>query len=224
VFVTPENGVRFQHRNAAGATTERSFTEGIIAPQWVRLERTTGGLVRSYYSADGNTWERFNLIQVTMEMPVYVGLAVTSHDAELACQAVFSNVSFPNITVAAEWTDQDVGMVSNHAEPMYLALNGKAVYHDDPNAVLIDAWTQWTVPLQAFAGQGVDLTSVETLAIGFGDKDNLRPGGSGTVYFDDIRLYRPQAVEGPVSVPIENFSFELPGTTKQTGFDNVAGS
>ncbi|KPK40238.1 MAG: hypothetical protein AMJ65_10780 [Phycisphaerae bacterium SG8_4] len=223
VFITPENGVRFQYRNAVAATTERSFAEGITAPQWVKLERTTGGLIRSYYSADGSTWTRFNLIQVAMEMPVYVGLAVTSHNAELACQAAFSNVSFPNTTVAAEWTDQDVGMLSNHAEPMYLALNGKAVYHDDPNAVLIDTWTQWTAPLQAFATQGIDLTNVETLAVGFGDKDNLRPGGSGTVYFDDIRLYRPQAVEGPVSVPIENSSFELPGTDKQTGFDNVAG-
>ncbi len=191
VFVTPENGVRFQYRNAAGAITERSFEEGITTPQWVKLERTAGGLIRSYYSADGNTWTRFNLIQVAMQLPVYVGLAVTSHNAELTCQAEFSDVSLPNTSVSTEWTDQDVGMVSNHVEPMYLALNGEAVYHDDPNAVLIDAWTQWTVPLEAFAAQGVDLTNVDTIAIGFGDKDNLRPSGSGTVFFDDIRLYRP---------------------------------
>jgi hypothetical protein len=191
VFVTPDNGVRFQYRNTAGAITERSFAEGITAPQWVKLERTAGGLIRSYYSADGNTWTRFNLIQVAMQMPVYAGLAVTSHNAELTCQAEFSNVSLTNTSVSTEWTDQDVGMVSNHVEPMYLALNGKAVYHDDPNAVLIDAWTQWTVGLEAFAAQGVDLTNVDTIAIGFGDKDNLRPGGSGTVFFDDIRLYRP---------------------------------
>jgi len=64
VFVTPENGVRFQYRNTAGGVTDRQFVEGITEPQWVRLERTTGGLVRAYYSADGATWERFSLQQV----------------------------------------------------------------------------------------------------------------------------------------------------------------
>jgi hypothetical protein len=201
VFITPENGVRFQYRNTAGAVTERLFTEGITAPQWVRVERTAGGLIRSYYSADGNTWERFDLIQVSMEMPVYAGLAVTSHNAELACEAKFTNVSFPNINVDPQWTDQDVGMLSNHSEPMYVALNDTVVYHENPDAVLINAWTQWTIPLQAFADQGVDLANIDTIALGFGVKENLREGGTGTVYFDDIRLYRPDPGPEPESVP-----------------------
>ena len=73
--------------------------EGITAPQWVKLERTSGGLVRAYYSADGTTWERFTLIQVTMSTPMYIGLAMTSHDAALTCEAKFSNVSFPGTNV-----------------------------------------------------------------------------------------------------------------------------
>jgi hypothetical protein len=36
----------------------------------------------------------------------------------------------------------------------------------------------------------VNLANVNTIAIGFGDKKNPQPGGSGTAYFDDIRLYR----------------------------------
>ena len=67
-----------------------------------------------------------------------------------------------------------------------------AVYHDNPEAALIEAWTQWTIPLQAFADQGVDLANVDTIAIGFGDKNNLQAGGSGAMFFDDIRLYRPE--------------------------------
>jgi len=104
VFITPENGVRFQYRNDVGAVTEREFVEGVTAPQWVRLERTSGGLVRAYYSADGTTWERFSLVQVSMTMPVYAGLAVTSHDINLTCEAVFSQVSFPDTTVGEQWT------------------------------------------------------------------------------------------------------------------------
>ncbi len=192
VFITPANGVRFQYRTATDGTTDRYFEEGITAPQWVKLERTSGGLVRAYYSADGAAWTQFDLIQVSMDAPMYIGLAVTSHDAALTCDATFSNVSFPNTTVSPEWADQDVGMLSNNTEPMYVALNGTAVYHDNPDAVLIDTWTQWTIGLQEFADQGVDLTNVNTIAIGLGDKNNLQASGSGKLFFDDIRLYRPE--------------------------------
>jgi len=196
VFITPENGVRFQYRNDAGAVTERDFAEGVTAPQWVRLERTSGGLIRAYYSADGSSWDRFSLTQVSATMPIYVGLAVTSHNAELTCQATFSNVSFPDTTVDPQWTDQDVGIQSNHAEPMYVAVSNSTgapavVYHDNPNAVQIDAWTAWAIPLQTFADQGVNLTDIDSIAIGLGTPgDTTKAGGSGTMYFDDIRLNR----------------------------------
>jgi hypothetical protein len=160
----------------------------------VKLERTSGGLVRAYYSADGTTWERFSLIQVTMSTPMYIGLAVTSHDAALTCEAKFSNVSFPGTSVDAQWTDQDVGMLSNEPEPMYVTVvdgSGTAatVYYNDPSASLIRDWTEWNIPLTNFSDQGVVLTDISKLAIGFGGADNPQPGGSGLVFFDDIRLY-----------------------------------
>jgi hypothetical protein len=37
----------------------------------------------------------------------------------------------------------------------------------------------------------VNLANVNTIAIGLGNKKNPLAGGSGTMYFDDIRLYRP---------------------------------
>jgi hypothetical protein len=81
-------------------------------------------------------------------------------------------------------------MASNDPEPMYVALNGSAVvYHDNPNATQIDTWTRWDIDLQAFADQGVNLTNVDTIAIGFGDKKNPQTGGSGTMYFDDIQIW-----------------------------------
>jgi len=98
-----------------------------------------------------------------------------------------------------DWTEEGVGVLSlwfygdaaNAAEPMYVALNGSAVvYHDNPDAALIDTWTEWTIDLQEFAAQGVNLANVNTISIGFGDKNNLQADGSGMVLFDDIRLYR----------------------------------
>jgi len=103
---------------------------------------------------------------------------------------------------ARDWTEEGVGVLSlwfygnaaNAAERMYVNLNGIAtVYHDNPDAALIDEWTEWTIDLQEFAAQGVNLANVNTISIGFGDKNNLQAGGSGMVLFDDIRLYRPLA-------------------------------
>ncbi len=99
-----------------------------------------------------------------------------------------------------DWTENDVNTLTlyfrggsdNAAERMYVALNGSAtVYHDNPDAAQIATWTEWTIDLQEFAAQGVNLVNVNTIAIGFGDKNNLQAGGSGMVFFDDIRLYRP---------------------------------
>ncbi len=100
-----------------------------------------------------------------------------------------------------DWTIKGVGVLSlwfygdasNAAERMYVALNGSAVvYHDNPNAAQINTWTEWPIDLQEFAAQGVNLANVNTITIGFGDKNNLQAGGSGMVFFDDIRLYRPR--------------------------------
>jgi len=80
----------------------------------------------------------------------------------------------------------------NVPTPMYVALDGSAaVYHEDADAPQKDVWAEWLIPLQAFADQGANLANVTTIAIGFGDKANMQAGGSGTVYFDDIRLYPP---------------------------------
>ena len=43
-----------------------------------------------------------------------------------------------------------------------------------------------------FVGQGVNIENVGTLSMGFGNKANPVAGGEGHVFFDDIRLYRPQ--------------------------------
>jgi hypothetical protein len=88
------------------------------------------------------------------------------------------------------------GGQTNAAERMYVAVANSrrtpaVIYHDDPNAAKINAWTQWSIDLQTFTDRGVDLTNVDKLSIGFGDKHNPQAGGSGLVFFDDIRLYRP---------------------------------
>jgi hypothetical protein len=130
-----------------------------------------------------------------MTSDVHVGLALTSHDTALTCQAIFSNVTTTG-NVSGQWAHQDVGIISNAAEPLYVAISNATgvpavVAHDDPAAATIDDWVEWRVPLQTFADQGINLTTVDKIAIGLGSKSGTASsGGSGTIYIDDIRLYR----------------------------------
>ncbi|MHC4536763.1 MAG: LamG domain-containing protein, partial [Planctomycetota bacterium] len=125
-------------------------------------------------------------------MPLYYDNAVGKSEATLT------------LTGLRDWTKHGIGQLSlwfrgdatNAAEPMYVALNdNSAVTHDNPNAALIEEWTEWKIDLTHFADQGVNLTNVNTITLGFGDKNNPVAGGAGMVYFDDIRLYRPAPQE-----------------------------
>jgi hypothetical protein len=103
-----------------------------------------------------------------------------------------------------DWTEEGVGTLTiwfrgksnNGAEPLYVAIANSVgapaiVVNDDPIAAQVDVWTQWVIPLQTFADQGIDLTDVTSIALGIGTQGNTSsPGGSGKMFFDDIRLCR----------------------------------
>jgi hypothetical protein len=121
-------------------------------------------------------------------MPLYYDNSVGYSEATLT------------LTYPRDWTEKGVnrltiwfrGDSANAAEALYVALNGTAVVnHENPNAAQVYEWTQWNIPLQAFADQGVNLANVNTISLGLGNKNNPQAGGSGTMYFDDIRLYLP---------------------------------
>ncbi|MHC4325533.1 MAG: hypothetical protein ACYSUX_14805, partial [Planctomycetota bacterium] len=176
------------------ASTEQM---AITAPYWVKLERDIAGNFNGYYSSDGVNWQpmTWNPQYVTMSSVVYIGLALTSHDNSTICKAIISDVRISG-NVSPLWASQDIGIPSNDAEPLYVAVSNAAgtsavVVHDDPDAATIDTWTEWVIPLQAFAEKGINLTDVDRIAIGLGTRGNTTaPGGSGRIFIDDIRLYR----------------------------------
>jgi len=198
--ITPSNGIASQGRPSTGGTSFNYNQTGVAAPYWVKLERSISGLFTVSHSANGSTWLPVTGATpqtISMGANVYIGLAVTSHDAALTCQSIFSNVTTTG-TVGQQWTHQDIGILSNAPEPLYVAVSNSAgnpaiVVNDDPAAATIDTWTEWVIPLQAFTDQGINLTSVDRIAIGLGTRGNATiAGGSGKMFFDDIRLYRPR--------------------------------
>jgi hypothetical protein len=109
------------------------------------------------------------------------------------------------LSTTRDWTEEGVGTLTiwfrgkldNDAEPLYVAISNSTgapaiVVHDDPAAAQVEVWTQWVIPLQTLADQGIVLTDVDKIAIGLGTQGNLTtPGGAGKMYFDDIRLDKP---------------------------------
>jgi hypothetical protein len=100
------------------------------------------------------------------------------------------------LTSNRDWTVNGVttltiwfrGTGSNAAETLYVALNDSAVVNnDDPAAATKSTWTRWDIDLQAFADQGVNLANVNSITLGLSSVT----GGTGMMYYDDIRLYAP---------------------------------
>jgi hypothetical protein len=122
----------------------------------------------------------------SQSMPMYYDNAVGKSEATLTLTNT-RNWTVNGINTLTIWFR---GEVSNTAETLYIVLNGSAgVDNDNPDAALIDEWTEWNIDLTRFADQGVNLTNVNTLTIGLGNRINPVAGGSGLIYFDDIRLY-----------------------------------
>ncbi|NOR66719.1 MAG: hypothetical protein GQ528_05115, partial [Woeseiaceae bacterium] len=199
--VTPADGVGSLGRTAAAGSSFSAYQADVTSPHWVKLERDVAGNFTVTHSTNGSTWQAVELSTPTaipMDGTVYVGLALTSHNATETGEAKFSNVTITG-TAGAQWAHQDIGILGNDIEPLYVAVTDGAgasgiAQHDDAAASTIEVWTEWIIDLQTLTDQGVNLADVDKLAVGLGTRGNPGapgPGGSGTMFFDDIRLLRP---------------------------------
>ncbi len=115
-----------------------------------------------------------------------------------------------------DWTKNGIKVLSlyfhgdpqNSVEQMYAKVNGSRVVYDGDPADIKPTdiefmergmWKLWNIDLAVL---GVDLQNITQLAIGFGDENNLKAGGSGVAFFDDIRLYS-SAPEPPEEIWLE---------------------
>jgi hypothetical protein len=92
------------------------------------------------------------------------------------------------------------GQTTNTADvQMYMSLGDGDVnivvpYDADMNDIKEQAWQIWRINLEDLAG--LNLNNIKTLSIGFRAGESQPPrGGSGTVYFDDIKLYTSRCLE-----------------------------
>jgi hypothetical protein len=195
------SGVSMGWRPTVAAACGSVTQAAIVAPQWVKLTRK-GDVFTAQYSADGTTWTDLKNADgtiasttVAMTNPVYVGLAVTSHNVNATTTAVMSGVVTAGNVTGGTWQVQAIGndpQQANSPADLYVIVQdsaGKSATATHPTIVTSAGWTQWTIPLSTFTG--VNLKSVKKLYIGAGSKTSPVKGGPGMFYIDDIGFGRP---------------------------------
>ena len=157
VFVTPLSGVAFQRRSSTGGQSVHTDGGTGAAPVWLKLERRSN-TVTAYRSANGTSWSTIASATVSMGSTVYVGLAVTSHDAARLATAAFSDVTVaagaPE-SLPAGWTATDVGA------PAVAGSSGYASGTFTVDGAGVDVWDtsdEFRYVYQAFTGD-IEITS-----------------------------------------------------------------
>ncbi|MHC4118369.1 MAG: discoidin domain-containing protein [Planctomycetota bacterium] len=148
-------------------------------------------------SANGSTIGYVEAFQPSMELDIVQGGSQSVPLMYDNSTASLSEVTVDpgNLSVGRDWTvgsPQTLvlwfhGSPGNAAtEQMYVKLNGvEVMYPGDMADTARPRWTQWNIDLAAL---GVDLGNVTELSIGL--KRTGATGGAGTVFIDDILLYR----------------------------------
>ena len=91
-FLTGSGGFAFDRRTVAGgASAETNGSTGNVSG-WLKIVRE-GNLFSAFESQDGSQWSLIGTDTIVMPAAVYVGLAVTSHNASLTATGTFSNVA-----------------------------------------------------------------------------------------------------------------------------------
>ncbi len=190
-----------QYRTTTGGTVaEINSGAGDLAaelPIWLKITRT-GNTITSERSIDGANWEPINgsqtaaTVEITMDNPVYIGLVVCSHEADVLSAAAFSGVETTS-NVSGDWTvaavgDQFQGEV-NTLDTLFFGIEDDSGHRKDVYAPVTAVgwgnWVAWTIPFSEFTSAEVDMTRVKKIIIGVGDPNNPMDG-VGTVFFDAI--------------------------------------
>ncbi|OHB79869.1 MAG: hypothetical protein A2Z25_09070 [Planctomycetes bacterium RBG_16_55_9] len=183
-FLSVDDFEDYTDNDAAGQAIWQSWIDGFGMPQ----NGAQAGYLLPPYA------EQKNVHGGLQSMPL---LYENAPGAATYSEAVLT-LSYPR-----DWTENGVGALviwfrgkaKNPAEPLYVSVSNSSgapvtVAHSDANAAQAGSWTKWVVQLQTLAAQGIDLTKVDKIAIGLGTKGAMTtPGGTGTVYIDDIALY-----------------------------------
>jgi len=187
IFEIWEDGVgdcTFGSGNATSSTVNEGLAPFLSGLQSMRYD----------YDNDGSV---FNPCTLRIEPRAYLYSKVEAQIAALP-SGIGSNWNPCGTTLLVLNFHGMPGNAVEEVDPLWVELkdaagnSGKVVYGarqgENPQHLAEDSWHEWVIDMHDFAGEGVDATDVASMAIGVGEEGSTTPGGSGTLYFDDIIL------------------------------------
>ncbi|MCK5000439.1 MAG: hypothetical protein KAS23_12935 [Anaerohalosphaera sp.] len=109
-----------------------------------------------------------------------------------------------NFSPAEDWAVEDMALLAftvkgeqvNQGQILSVALDDgthqTTVEYVDSAIITTDTWTEVYFKINDFSVQGVDLSNIESITIKVGNGQS--PGGSGSIYIDDLTLYASRCV------------------------------
>jgi hypothetical protein len=122
----------------------------------------------------------------------YTGSVIDAAIADLGIKTDWT--SYKSIAL---WFYGRAGNSATENDVMWVQLDdannntGVVIYDGDASDLTEEWWHEWDINLSLFEASGVILDNVDKVHIGFGGYEQTgqtEDGGTGTVYFDDIRL------------------------------------
>ena len=155
ILVMGGSGTYLQSRAVPNGSSSGSYgNTQAKAPYWVKLVRSGSRFV-SYQSADGVNWTLAGTCTVAMGTSGYIGLAVTSHDAQKVASAVFDSVQIT--------ADSDNNGLPDAWEVAYfnqIGLDPNALAPRNDGLTILQAYQQGLNPLDYYNGIAPTVTKV----------------------------------------------------------------
>ena len=182
---------------------------------WMFTTRGTLAIEEFYYDTEPNllnVWSAGTNTTIGLSVdpePARDGSAMAiDYDNSLA--PYYSEASFtPELTDftsynLASFELRYYGLPANSSEDMYVTLSdgvNSATVELDETATLIEDWYFFRIAYSEFTDNNpsLDLTNIQTVTVGVGSKLAPTPGGSGTLYVDNLRLWIARCMETPAA-------------------------
>jgi hypothetical protein len=132
-MVREGSGVAFQQRGSAGVESARDSIMLSNTPHWIKLVRR-GEILAAMESSDGVEWQWLGTVRSGLPRTLLVGLAVSSHNNNELCAAVFDHVSFTQLSESStEPLDSGLGEGDGLLGRYYNSIN-----HSGPSLTRLD--------------------------------------------------------------------------------------
>jgi hypothetical protein len=104
IMITPLGEVIFQYRTIELGALQSIYDtiQNVKLPIWLRLTRKANRFI-AQHSSDGVTWRTLTSnVEITMDEPAYIGLAVASGSYASRTKTVMSNVSITDSAITED--------------------------------------------------------------------------------------------------------------------------